>query len=54
MTQVCTLVTCVDTGHAGQHTEDVVQAADDAEAGCGGELQQVEEEMAALDEELAR
>lgn len=32
----------------------MVQAADDAEAGCGGELQQVEEQMAALDEELAR
>ena len=31
-----------------------MQAADDAEAGCGGELQQVEEQMAALDEELAR
>lgn len=31
-----------------------MQAADEAEAGCGGELQQVEEQMAALDEELAR
>ncbi len=32
----------------------VVQAADEAEAGYGGELQQVEQQMAALDEELAK
>ncbi len=31
-----------------------VQAADEAEAGYGGELQQVEQQMAALDEELAK
>ncbi|KAL0055144.1 hypothetical protein WJX82_007626 [Trebouxia sp. C0006] len=30
------------------------QAADEAEAGYGGELQQVEQQMAALDEELAK
>ncbi len=32
----------------------MVQAADEAEAGYGGELQQVEQQMAALDEELAK
>ena len=32
----------------------MVQAAAEAEAGWGSELQQVEEQMAALDEELAR
>ena len=32
----------------------VVQAADEAEAGYGGELQQVEQQIAALDEELAK
>lgn len=32
----------------------VLQAADEAEAGYGGELQQVEQQMAALDEELAK
>ena len=31
-----------------------LQAADEAEAGYGGELQQVEQQMAALDEELAK
>ncbi len=30
------------------------QAADEAEAGCGGEIQHVEEQMAGLDEELAK
>ena len=32
----------------------VLQAADEAETGYGGELQQVEQQLAALDEELAK
>ena len=31
-----------------------LQAADEAEAGYGGELQQVEQQLAALDEDLAK
>ena len=32
----------------------VVQAADEAEEGCGGEMHQVEQQIVALDEELAK
>ena len=32
----------------------MLQAANEAEAGCSGEVQEVEEQMAALDEELAK
>ena len=31
-----------------------MQAANEAEAGCGQQLQQVEEQMAAINEELAK